>query len=273
MKTRISKRPVNVVVVQPETQITSRSIVSLFTLTLLVLSLAVGVASSAIPAAAGVLNSQTVTQLTYPGPCPGPTCSTAAPGIFPTINTTSGGFTGTWTPPAALPWQGTFSGTGSYPDQNIGTSVWNFSSLSGGVLPAGTYVYFGDLDDGAGEDERFTLDATYQGHAVTSAWLSDPVFCTAAVLSQCNQANMPEYVWNSTTGDYEFDGNQVPDNPTIGVWIKTNTAIDGLTVVSAADTDSFGLAAPASTPEPSSLLLLGSGLLGLAGVARRKLMG
>ena len=44
---------------------------------------------------------------------------------------------------------------------------------------------------------------------------------------------MPEYIWNSTTGEYQFDGNNVPGNPTIGVWVKTNTAIDGLTVVSA----------------------------------------
>jgi PEP-CTERM motif len=271
MKTRIGKQHVNVVAVQPETQITSRSSVSLFTLTLLALSLAVGVATSAIPAAAGVLNSQTVTQLTYPGPCPGATCGTPAPGISPTISSSGGGFTGTWTSPAGLPWQGTFSGTGPYPDENTGTSVWNFSGLSGGVLPAGTLVTFGDLDDGSGEDERFTLTATLNGNPVTAPWLSDPVFCTAGDLSQCVQSNMPEYSWNPATNSYEFDGNQVPGNPTIGVWIKTNTAIDGLTVVAASSFDSFGLAAP--TPEPSSLLLLGSGLLGLAGVARRKLKG
>ena len=33
--------------------------------------------------------------------------------------------------------------------------------MKGGVLPAGTYVYFGDLDNGSATDERFTLDATY----------------------------------------------------------------------------------------------------------------
>ena len=38
------------------------------------------------------------------------------------------------------------------------------------------------------------------------------------------------------------------------------------------DDVTFGSATPGNTPEPSSLILLGSGALGLAGVVRRKLM-
>lgn len=275
MKTQISKQHTNAVAVQPETNGKSKSCLSLFTLTLIALSLTFATAGSAIPAAAGVLNSQTVTQLTFPGPCPGSSCGTTAPGISPTIVTSGGGFTGTWSAPVAPPWQGTFSATGLYPSHNIGTSVWDFSALPGNVLAAGTFVGFGDLDFGSHDDERFTLTATFHGSVVTTPWLSDPVFCSAGNLSECVQANMPEYSWNPATGTYEFDGNHVPGNPTIGVWLTTNTPIDGLTVVDSAFNDGFGLAAPVSspTPEPSSLLLMGSGLLGLAGVARRKLKG
>jgi hypothetical protein len=195
-----------------------------------------------------------------------------SPGIPPTIGSIPGGFTGTWSAPVATPWLGTFTGMGLYPDHNPGTSVWSFSGIGPtSVLPAGTFVGFGDLDNGSGQDERYTLDATYHGNPVTTAWLSDPVYCSAGNLSECVQANMPEYFWNSTTGEYQFDGNQVPGNPTIGVWITTNTPIDGLTVVESQFNNSFALAAP--TPEPGCLLLMGSGVLGLGGLLRRRLLG
>ncbi len=230
-------------------------------------------AALAIPAAASTA-LQTSGTLQLPQPCVngfGAACGVTPPGKFPTITNPSGPFTGTWSNPVAAPWLGYFTGTGGpYPSGASGTTQWDFSyvgsTTGNGVLPSGTFVYFGDLDDGSGTNERFTLTAFDQfNQPITAAWLNSPFFVSSPNQGDRVQSSMPEYAWNGSS--YDFDGNNVPGNPNIGVLLTTNMPIYGLKVVSYSDYDGFDLGAP--TPEPASLLLLGSGLSALSFVRKR----
>jgi PEP-CTERM motif len=263
------------------------------------LSAAAAAAATAIPASAAVLQSPTLVALQLPTNCTPPSSAgcgatfspkTAFGAIEPAISgNTSAGFAGTWSAsgpastggPVAAAWVGTFTATGGfYPSSPVGpsTTLWNFSGLSGGFLPTRTYVDFGDLDFGSGLDEMYDLMAfNAAGTVIKSPWLDGVFFVSSAVdcITECVQAAMPEYVWNSTTGVYEFDGLNVNSlNPTDTVWLTTNTDIYQLSVQKFSTNNSFGLAAPNAVPEPAAwaLMLVGFGGLGTALRARRRTM-
>ncbi len=232
---------------------------------LLALSLILGVVASA-PAFAATLNSSGPLQL--PGNCPGSGCGNGQPGVYPNVVNNSGIFTGTWPSGVDQGYGGQFTGTGAYPVKN-NTANFDFTGLTHGSLQTGTMMVFGDLDDGSGSED-FTLHAYDASHTlIQSAWLEDAFYVSGSNPADFVQGSMPEYKWTGGTGTYLFDGANVAGNPSIGVWLTTNTDIAFLTVTGDTDFASFAIAAP--TPEPGSLVLMGSGVLGLCGLLRRRL--
>lgn len=234
-------------------------------LALLAFSLVLGVVASA-PAFASTLDTSGPLQL--PGNCASDGCGNGQPGVFPNVINNSGTFTGTFPGGVDAGYGGQFSGSGPYPAKN-GTNSFDFTGLTHGSLQAGTMIYFGDLDNGSG-NEDFTLQAFDSSHNLiaSSAWLNSAFYVSGANPADFIQGSMPEYDWASHPGTYAFDGANVSGNPTIGVWLTTNQDIAYLTVTSDTDFASFGFAAPA--PEPGSLLLMGSGIVGLGGLLRRR---
>jgi hypothetical protein len=212
-------------------------------------------------------------QLPLPAGCPNPpNCSSTAPGIGPTISANvSTGFTGTWSPNVAAPWVGTITATAtgigsgpSYPSSVVdaSTTVWDFSLVGAGFLPVGTFVLLGDVDSGSSGSEQFDLSAFGAANAlITTPWLDLPVRGTSANPGDFTAGSMPDFSWNA--GVYSFTGANVLGNPTLSVWLQTNTNVFSLSVQKYTTNNGFGLAAPAAVPEPASLLTFGFGLLGV----------
>ena len=178
--------------------------------------------------------------------------------LFPPNHPT--GFTGTWDNTVAPAWIGTFTATGFYPEglATASTSIWDFTGLSLGSLPVGTFVGLGDVDAFGASEEKYELTAFDAfANAITSPWLDDVFFISStSCATECVQTSMPEYQWSAPSGVYSFDGlNVTGNNPTVTVWVPTNTPISGLSVKKFSHNNSFVLAAPVAIPEPSSLLL------------------
>ena len=184
------------------------------------------------------------------------------------------GWTAEWTAPVAAPWLGSFSVNGPVPSGlgATGISRYDFSTMPGGVLSAGAYFRFGDVDGGSTQNETFTLLAFDTGGSlITTPWLEQPIATAGSGTGGGGTilpGNTPGWSWNAGTGEYFIDGTSVTGgNPSISNYLESNTDIAMLSVNRTSDFANFSLAAPL-VPAPGSAALFG--LAGLAAARRRR---
>ena len=186
---------------------------------------------------------------------------------FTYVVNTATTFTGTWAPsPVPTAWLGTFTVTGVNPAGNsVGLDTYDFSGLTGGVLPANSWFVIGDLDNGSGT-EQITLKAYDATHTqIALPWLISPALDqqdNSSLSTPVPLANMPGWDWSVTTANtYTLNGNTVSGNPAVSLALGNNQNIRFLEV-SLADAGSgtsgnvFHVEAPTTVPEPSTVALL-----------------
>ncbi len=182
-----------------------------------------------------------------PIPVPNPGNPDRAHPVY--TDTSSSTFDGTWSPPAHPDWVGTFSGTGSRPGTpDPGAATIDFAGLRHGYLPAGSIVGIGDVDNGTGLGEAITFQAFGASGSPLDKFLNEPF----AVNNAASAAETPGWQWHAASQEYEFFGNTVLGNPSVGVAMKTNQDIYVLEVFRA--TIGFGYAVDAPLkPRPAAV--------------------
>ncbi|MEN1704666.1 MAG: hypothetical protein AAGJ54_04015 [Planctomycetota bacterium] len=195
----------------------------------------------------------------------------APPANVAFVNTPTGiGFNGTWSSPALSPWQGTFTAIGPMTSGlgPVGTTRFDFTTLTAGELPAGTFFLFGDVDGGSSTSENFTLIAfDALGNTITTPWLSLPVgeTGTGAPGPAIAPGNTPGWNWDGTS--YFIDGSTViGGNPTVTVYLESLVGISTLQVNRGSDFANFTLRAPVPTPGAVTLMAAG----GILAARRRR---
>lgn len=173
------------------------------------------------------------------------------PGCGATVGQSCGDYV-VWTVSA----DGTATTTGSGLFNNgLGASANNGQVTGGGSLTGGT--------------QAWTL--------APAAFLQNNGMCVDGVTFQCSDSSL--YLELALNGSVGMDVNAVPNGlPGTAILNYTDTATVTGNVYDAngnlLNTYFFGPSTPTtSVPEPSSMMLLGSGVLGVLGLARRRLLG
>ena len=198
-------------------------------------------------------------------------------GIAPTYMTVGTIHTGDWAPGSVHPnWAGTFGmSSPPIPALSTGTLRYDFTTLPLGYLPAGTFFYFGDVDGGSTNPERFNLEAYDAGAAIIpNEWLDDTYAVTGTGTGPGGTivpSNMPSWDWNVTNpNSYQIAASGLPPtgNPNVGAVLRTNQPIWSMTLNKPTTHYGFNLLAPPPVPEPATALLALSGVV--AGGVRRR---
>lgn len=216
----------------------------------------------------GVLTG-TGPNLLIPGSNPGAPPSE----IRTTTNVTTLGFTGSWTAAVLPAWFGSFTATGPIPasvSNPAGLTRYDFSGMANGVLAAGTFFRFGDVDGGSNTNEKFELQAFGTGGAILTPWLDEAIGVIGSGTGSGGSIlpiDLPKWDFNFTTGVYTFDGATVTNgNPSVGFYLPSNVDITMLDVNRFSSFENFVLAAPIPTPGTAVVL----GLSGIVLVRRRR---